>query len=146
MATFSSVSRQHLLQAISEYDERGGEEFCELYGFTPAPEHTLVHEGRRYDAGALLGVAHRIATGRLASPDEVAHGLAGGLGILRKRGFEVSEPTRRVPSATRGGTRASSSRPRATRTPQASTREVPPAICPTCSMALPATGICDFCG
>jgi len=151
VATFSSLTRLHVLQALAEYDTRGPEEFLEVYGFVPSPDHTLVHEGHRYDAKAVLGVAHRFATGRLATSDEVDSGMPGAVAILRKRGFEVSEPaSRTIPARTSGSARTSS--PRAPRTTAAPTRrstavrEAPVAICPTCSMTLPATGICDDCG
>ncbi|WP_315096965.1 hypothetical protein, partial [uncultured Cellulomonas sp.] len=88
MATFSAVTRQHILQAIAEYDSRGGDDFLGVYGFAPSG-HPLVHEGRSYDSTAILGVAHRYATGRLASADEV-RGTAST--VLRKRGFEVAGP------------------------------------------------------
>ena len=146
MATFSSVTRQHVLQALSEYDARGGEEFLEVYGFEPSPGYDLVHDGRSYDSKAILGVAHRFATGRLAPSEEFHGGMQAAVAILRKRGFEVSEPasvTRAVPPRA----------PRSTRTPVArhpvprtAAREIPAAICPTCSMTLPATGRCDECG
>ncbi len=145
MATFSSVTRLHVLQALAEYDARGMEEFLEVYGFAPSRDHTLLHEGRSYDARAVLGVAHRFATGRLATSDEVSSGMQGAVAILRKRGFAVSEPAS-VPRTT--PVRA----PRGSRTPRTPTvrsvasREAPVAICPTCSMTLPATGICDECG
>ncbi|MBN9376405.1 MAG: hypothetical protein J0I40_13660 [Cellulomonas sp.] len=54
MATFSAVNRQHILQAIAEYDERGGENFLGVYGFGPSLEYWLVHEGRQYDSKAIL--------------------------------------------------------------------------------------------
>ncbi|WP_260459309.1 hypothetical protein [Actinotalea ferrariae] len=140
------MTRQHVLQAIAEHDERGDEAFLALYGFSPAPEHVLVHEGRSYDAAAVVGVAHRQATGRLATPEEVHRGIDVAVAILRKRGFEVSEPF-----AARFAPRAAPARaPRAPRTRTTTTRptpvaERPVAICPTCSMTLPATGICDTC-
>ncbi|WP_426593408.1 hypothetical protein ACPPVS_17000 [Cellulomonas sp. McL0617] len=144
MATFSSVTRHNVLQAIAEYDERGGEEFLDLYGFAPAPAYALVLEGRRYDSRAVLGVAHRYATGRLATSDEFHGGMQDAVSILRKRGFEVTEPVsapRPVP------VRATRTRTPVARSPRATaTREAPSAICPTCLMTLPATGICDECG
>ena len=142
MATFSSVSKQHVLQAIAEYDSRGGEEFLGVYGFEPRPAYTITYEGRRYDATAVLGVAHRFATGRLAPTDEVTGSMDGAVAILRKRGFEVSEPVTAVRAPVRrakGATRAPVVRATAT-------REAEAVICPTCSMTLPATGICDECG
>ncbi len=152
MATFSSVTQQHILQAIAEYDARGGDEFLDVYGFVPADDYPLVHEGRSYDSRAVLGVAHRFATGRIATPEEVESGFDGAVTILRRRGFTVSEPFF-APRRTAPTTRA----PRAPRAPRAaagsrtSTRAVStapertPMICPTCSMALPATGVCDNC-
>jgi len=106
VATFSSVTRQHVLQALAEYDARGGEEFLEVYGFGPSRGYTLVHEGRSFDARAILGVAHRFATGRLATSDEFSGDMQGAVAILRKRGFEVTEP-------------ASASRATPVRTPRA---------------------------
>lgn len=154
MATFSSVMRQHVIQTLAEYDERGGDEFLRLYGFTPMPEYTVVHEGLSYDARAVLGVAHRLATGRLAPADEF-HGMEAAVALLRKRGFEVHEPfvasraaavrpAPRAPRAPRATTGRTSS---ARTTPSRSAAvEEAPAICPTCFMTLPATGICDTCG
>lgn len=146
MATFSSVSRQHLLQAIAEYDARGGEDFLQVYGFGPSRDYTLLHEGRTYDLRAVLGVAHRFATGRLATSAEFDGGAPGAVAILRKRGFEVTEPAS-MSTAQAAPTRAPRA-PRAARTPVARptpVREAPPKICPTCSMTLPATGVCDYC-
>jgi hypothetical protein len=152
VATFSSVTRQHILQAIAEYDARGGEEFLEVYGFGPSRSYTLVHEGRSYDAKAILGVAHRFATGRLATSDELDAGSRAAVAIMRKRGFEVSEPTsasHATPVRALRTTRPTATRSTVARSAVArstAARETPAAICPTCSMTLPATGICDECG
>ena len=149
MATFSSVTRQHVLQAIAEYDERGGDNFLETYGFAPARGYELLHEGRTYDLRAVVGVAHRFATGRQATPEDFSGGLDAAVAILRKREFDVTEPptasrSRRTIAPRSGASRAERTpRPTASR---ASSREIEPTICPTCSMALPATGICDSCG
>ena len=146
MATFSSVTSQHLLRAIAEHDAVGPDDFLAAHGFTASGDVVLVHEGRRYDARAVMAVAHRHATGRLATPEEFRSSLDQAMTILRRRGFEVVGP----PTASRAApARTSTSRaPRAPRTPtrRTTSAEVPPAICPTCSMTLPATGICDDCG
>lgn len=154
MATFSSVTPQHILQAIAEYDERGAESFLALYGFGPSRGYELVHEGRSYDSTAILGVAHRYATGRLATSEEFHGGLHGAADLLRRRGFEVTEPAgaARVAPAPTPGRRTTSARATSARatTPArrtaAAAADRPPAICPTCFTALPATGICDTCG
>ncbi|MBO3102147.1 hypothetical protein [Cellulomonas fengjieae] len=145
MATFSSVSTRHLLQAIEDYDSRGRDAFLDIYGFAPSPDYTLVHEGRSYDLRAVVGVAHRFATGRLAPAEEFSDGMDGVAALVRRRGFEVSVPAAAVRAAPVRAPRA----PRAPRTPVARkpvVREAPSAICPTCSMTLPATGVCDDCG
>lgn len=145
MATFSSVSRQHVLQAIAEYDSRGGTGFLDVYGFEPLPGYAVVHEGHSYDLRAVVGVAHRFATGRLATAEEFGSSTAGAVAILRKRGFDVTEPAVAARPAPVRAARA----PRAPRTPVAratAVREAPSATCPTCFMTLPATGICDECG
>ncbi|MCV2392873.1 hypothetical protein OEB99_00995 [Actinotalea sp. M2MS4P-6] len=151
MATFSSVQRQHVLAAIAEYDDRGGEQFLEVYGFEPVAGYALVSEGRGYDPRALLAVAHRYATGRLATVDEFHGGMQDAVVILRKRGFEVTEPAsaRRVePVRAARPARARTASPAAPRSARArtATADQPPRICPTCFTALPATGICDTCG
>lgn len=144
MATFSSVTSQHLLAAIAEHDERGAEAFLASYGFEPSTDAQILHFGRRYDARAILAVAHLRATGRIATPEEFRSSLEQALTIARRRGFEVSGPTtatRRAPSRTTGTAPRKPATPRKPAEP-----EKPPAICPTCSMALPATGVCDWCG
>jgi len=150
VATFSSVARQHVLQAIEEYDRRGADDFLAVYGFAPNPAWTIRHEGREYDLPAVVGVAHRYATGRLATSDDLAGSLPVAGAILRKRGFEVTEPagasTARAvraaaaPRARRTTTAAAPAKPRRASEPE---RVAP--VCPTCSMTLPATGICDYC-
>ena len=158
MATFSSVTRKHVLAALAEYDERGAEEFLARYGFE-ASGGTVRHEGRTYDARAVLGVAHRYATGRLATAEEF-HGDQA-TGLLSRRGFEVVPPPG-APRAARTGARTTSTTarpPRAPRAPKAprpaalasssraqAAREERTAICTTCFTALPATGVCDTCG
>lgn len=148
VATFSSVMRQHVLQALAEYDARGGEEFLDAYGFGPLAGYALVHEGHSYDLRAVLGVAHRFATGRLATSDEFNSGLEGPVAILRKRGFQVSEPTvasRPAPVRSPRAPRTPTTRTPRTVARSTATREATIAICPTCSMTLPATGVCDYC-
>ena len=155
MATFSAVTREHILQAIAEYDTRGGDDFLGVYGFAPTAGYSLIHEGRGYDSKAILGVAHRYATGRVATSDEFHGGMTAAAAVLRKHGFEVTERVGAKSGAR--STAARSTTPRST-TPRSTTprQPVPPRrpavadrplpICPTCSMALPGTGVCDNCG
>lgn len=142
MATFSSVTPQHILQAIAEFDERGAEDFLALYGFGPSRGYELVHDGRSYDSKAILGVAHRYATGRLATSDEFHSGASGAADILRRRGFDVTAPA----SAARPARPTTSGTPATRPTTRRATPEPVEAVCPTCFMVLPATGVCDSCG
>ncbi|GAA1730842.1 hypothetical protein GCM10009809_27970 [Isoptericola hypogeus] len=142
MATFSAVTRQHLLQSIAEYDSRGAANFLGVYGYLPSGD-MFDHEGARYDAAAVLGVAHRYATGRAATTDELTSGKVDTMALLHKRGFDVpAPPPAPAPSAVPAKRRA----PRTAAPRKPVVPEPEPAICPTCSMTLPATGICDDCG
>jgi len=150
VATFSAVTREHILRAIAECDSRGHDDFVGVYGFGAAQGYPLVHEGRSYDSTAILGVAHRYATGRLATSDEVGGDPAGAAQLLRKRGFVVTGPAVVERAARPSTPRARTTRAPAraagpARRPAAAPERVAP-ICPTCSMTLPATGVCDECG
>jgi hypothetical protein len=147
VATFSAVTRQHILAAIAEYDDRGAENFLGVYGFTPSVRETLDHDGRTYDAKAVLGVAHRHATGRVATADELAGGKVDAVTILRKRGFEASGPVSAAPAPAASSRRAPAAPRTRTSTPRRTAEpERPAPVCPTCFMTLPATGVCDTCG
>ncbi len=139
MATFSAVTRQHILQAIEEYDARGGEAFLGVYGFDPSRGYALVHDGRDYDSKAIVGVAHRYATGRVATSEEFHGGAHGAADVLRKRGFVVTEP--QGPRRDDRTTTARRPAPRRNAVP-----ERPEPVCPSCFMTLPGTGVCDSCG
>lgn len=149
VATFASITQQHVLRAIAEHDERGSDDFLAAHGFTPSADATIRHEGRRYDARAILGVAHRHATGRLATPEEFTSSLGQALTVLRRRGFDVSGPTTASRRTGGGQVRRTSSGAGTGDTPARRRTAAPErvaVVCPTCSMTLPATGICDDCG
>jgi len=146
VATFSGVTRQHILQAIAEYDTRGRDDFLGVYGYTANGDYTIEHGGTTYDMPAILGVAHRFATGRIAPANEITASLNAATTLVRKRGFEVTEPTAAVRAAARSSARAkATTRAATTRRSTAAPERVAP-ICPTCSMTLPGTGNCDYCG
>lgn len=147
VATFSAVTRTHILQAIAEFDDRGRENFLGLYGFEPTRSYPLIHDGDEYDSTAILGVAHRYATGRAATPEEFSRGIDGAVLILRKRGFEVLDPIGAPPivSPKAPKARANAKAPRTTTPRKSPTPEPALTMCPTCFVALPATGRCDQC-
>jgi len=146
VATFSSVTRQHLLQAIEEYDDRGADAFVGVYGFTRTPGHTFVHEDRAYDSKAVLGVAHKFATGSPARAEDLVDAKCDDGAILRKHGFDVIAPA--VAATPAPAARKAAPRRKAASAPVRKPAAPEPvvAICPTCYTVLPATGICDECG
>jgi hypothetical protein len=68
--SLADITRDAVLRAIAEYDEIERSEFLRRYGFREARSYFLVHNGRRYDSKAVVGVAHGYATGDfLRAPD-----------------------------------------------------------------------------
>ncbi len=84
-----TVTREHVLNAIAEYDELGDVAFLRRYGFVANREDLVWHDGRSYDSKALLGVALKFATGRAARSSEFNGGLGGAAGVLQDRDFEI---------------------------------------------------------
>jgi hypothetical protein len=65
-------SRDAVLRALAEFDQLGRESFLEKYGFGRAARYVVEHEGRQYDAKAVIGAAHGFQfpeKGALASKD-----------------------------------------------------------------------------
>jgi len=96
---FEVVSRDHVVSALKEYDDRGAEEFLAKYGFGRAREYVLWHDGRSYDSKAVLGVAHLHATGTAARSSDFSGGVSGAAKILRRLGFDVTSVIEDVESA-----------------------------------------------
>jgi hypothetical protein len=89
---FSRVDSTDVLLALTEHDELGSEAFLDTYGFEPTRTHLLLHEGKTYDAKAILGVAHGYATGTAATTDDFSGGLEGAVKVLEGLGFEIARP------------------------------------------------------
>jgi hypothetical protein len=138
MPDWSLVSRSHVLAAMREYDELGSREFLRRYGFGRSTAYTLWHRGQEYDPAAVLGVAYFHATGTAARSDEFAGGSAGAAKVLSELGFDVVVDEEAL--AAEKPRRAKTVKPK----PKAA-RDAAPKVCPTCHMALPASGVCDFC-
>lgn len=132
---------------MAEHDTRGTEDFLGVYGYAETRGSTFEHEGQRYPSVAVVGVAHRFATGRLPSVDEFHGGDPAVEALLRRRGFDLPEPAGTTRAATPRTRTAAAPRARATAAtkPRVVAREEVVTLCPTCSMALPATGRCDYC-
>jgi hypothetical protein len=171
MPDWSLVARSHVAAVLAEGVRLGPSEFLARYRFRRAKASTLWYGGQEFDPIAVLGVAYVQASGRgvdAADLDEAAAAQ-----VLKTLGFDVvvdeeamahlPRPTRRASASSSTGASAGTtgtSTPRAAKAPRAprATRTAAPAapkrakpgdapakICPTCFMALPATGICDNC-
>jgi hypothetical protein len=92
MPDFSAVTRDHVLQAVAEYDRLGADAFLAAYGFGQAKEYVLRYEGGSYDSKAVLGVALKYATGRAAAAKDFSGGRYGAAKVLGDLGFEVTSP------------------------------------------------------
>lgn len=153
MSLLNSIDRDHVLTAMETWDTAGGATYMLVRGGVST--HVLLHHGKEYDAAAIAGIAHGLATGRTLAPADIPGGSAGASKALTRLGFDIrddSPPSERVP-----GTRASAPRTRSTST-RSTTRSTgtprptrvaatdkPVTLCPRCFIAVPATGICDTC-
>lgn len=168
MPDWSQVSRTHVLQAMAEYDRIGDREFLRRYGFGRSRIYTVWNNGQEYDSKAILGAAYFHATGTPAGSGDFSGGEQGAAKVLQEKGFDVAvneveaaaeelraarRPVRSTTSSTAtAGRRASTERSTpekvtASRPKPRKTAAAAPVlkICPTCNMALPASGVCDFC-
>ena len=148
MSLLNSIDRDHVLTAMETWDTAGGSNYMLVRGGVST--HVLMHHGKEYDAAAIAGIAHGLATGRTLSPADIPGGSAGASKALTRLGFDIRDDSppseRRVP-----GTRSTTPRtPRAAATrapsrPRVAASDRVDKLCPTCFLALPATGICDNC-
>ena len=46
-----------VLKAVAEFDELGRDAFLAKYGYGRALRHFVMHDGKRYDSKAIVGVA-----------------------------------------------------------------------------------------
>ena len=151
MSLLNSIDRDHVLTAMETWDAAGGANYMLVRGGVST--HVLLHHGKEYDAAAIAGIAHGLATGRTLAPQDIPGGAAGASKALTRLGFDIrddSPPSERVPG-TRARTARTSSSTRSTRSAAAprpkrvAATDRPVDLCPRCFLALPATGICDNC-
>jgi 5-methylcytosine-specific restriction protein B len=58
---YISIDRKAVLQAMAKFDELGRERFLREYGFREARNYVIRHDGKEYDAKAIVGVAQGLA-------------------------------------------------------------------------------------
>jgi hypothetical protein len=149
VSLLNSIDRDHVLTAMETWDAAGGANYMLVRGGVST--HVLLHHGKEYDAAAIAGIAHGLATGRTLAPQDIPGGAAGASKALTRLGFDIrddSPPTERVPGTRARTPRATSTSSRSTATPRpkrVAATDKPVDLCPRCFLALPATGICDNC-
>lgn len=150
MSLLNSIDRDHVLTAMETWDAAGGSNYLLVRGGVST--HVLVHAGREYDAPAIAGIAHGLATGRTLTADDIPGGGAGAAKALTRLGFTIRddspprvEPARRTSSGRAAPARSVSATGKR-KPPRMAASDRPVALCPTCYLALPATGVCDNCG
>lgn len=93
MASFESLTRQHVLAAIDTFDRLGREQFLKTYGYRDSLRfhlRHLRHRGRSYPSKAILGVAAGLRA------REFSGGAAHTARVLKRLGFEVRDGERVV--------------------------------------------------
>ena len=152
MSLLNSIDRDHVLTAMETWDAAGGANYMLVRGGFST--HVLLHRGREYDAAAIAGIAHGLATGRTLTLADIPGGSEGASKALTRLGFDIRDDspprasTARVPGSRTSTPRASrtpSARSAPTRSPRVAASDRPVTLCPRCFIALPATGICDQC-
>ncbi len=76
---------------MAEYDRLGRERFLKTNGFGRARQYLVLHAGREYDSKALVGVAHKYATGSLLRASEFSGGERTVVAKLNELGFEFRD-------------------------------------------------------
>jgi len=66
----SGLTREHVLQAMTDLDSGAAHPFGEPTGYE------LVHEGKRYAPKAVVGLACRYSVGRILQPSDFSGGEA----------------------------------------------------------------------
>jgi hypothetical protein len=152
VSLLNSIDRDHVLTAMETWDAAGGANYMLVRGGVST--HVLLHHGKEYDAAAIAGIAHGLATGRTLTPADVPGGSEGASRALTRLGFDIrddSPPTERVAGTRARTPRTTSASPRSSRstgTPRptrVAASDRPVNLCPRCFLVLPATGICDNC-
>ena len=97
MAIYSDVTRESVLAAIRECDEKGRNEFLREHGYGRSRSYPLPFEGREYDSKAVLLVAcgYQHPDADPLPHDAFTGGIHTVVPHLRKLGFEVPVGSRR---------------------------------------------------
>jgi len=83
------VTRDHVVQALQEYDRLGPERFFSAHGFAPTTTYDLIWDERSYPPKAILGTAYEFATGQRLASGDFEGGKSGAVKVLGQLGFTV---------------------------------------------------------
>jgi hypothetical protein len=86
---WDSVTRDHVVRALQEYDRLGPEAFFSAHGFAPTTTYEMVWDDRRYPPKAILGTAYELATGKRLASGDFEGGKSGAVKVLGKLGFTI---------------------------------------------------------
>ncbi|GAB2742240.1 YDG/SRA domain-containing protein [Amycolatopsis magusensis] len=89
--SLADISREDVLKAMAEYDHLGRDKFLSRYGFRTSRRYVVVAGAFEYDSKALLGVAHRFATGEVLKAGDFSGGGATVVARAMALGFEVRD-------------------------------------------------------
>ncbi len=84
----ADITRSAILDALDEHDRLRQDRFLTDYGFGAATKYRLAYNGKLYDSKAIVGVAHRNATGTLLTSSEFSGGDPV-IRVLERTGSEV---------------------------------------------------------
>lgn len=87
----SAIERSHVLAAIADYERRGRAEFLQHYRFGEARTVFLLHDGRHYEAKAIVGVANGYATGTFITGGDPDYKAGQARSVLRRLGMTVAD-------------------------------------------------------
>jgi hypothetical protein len=96
MVAWDSVTRDHVLRALKEYDWLGPERFFSEHGFAPTTTFELAWEEERYPPKAILGTAYEFATGKRLASGDFEGGKTGAVRVLGQLAFTVQEKRRQA--------------------------------------------------
>jgi hypothetical protein len=88
----SLTNRDAVLETLREFDRLGRDAFLRVYGFGPSREDKLLHDGRRNDSKAIVGVAFKLQDGfrRPFGPRAFSSGADTVKKVLERLGFTVT--------------------------------------------------------
>jgi predicted restriction endonuclease len=87
----NDVTREAVLAAISEYEQLGQDAYLARHGFKRARKFVLFHDDRVFDSKAIIGGAHRYATGAPLAAAEFSGGERTVVARLSALGFDVRD-------------------------------------------------------